>query len=103
MFSGICNFLRRRKEVPHQQPATPRIGAYFNELKRSGDNLRSFLLFDQRYFLPDDILAKVDRISMAIRLRSGRLFSIIGLSNLLLPCRRVCLCGVHVKRSSFGT
>ncbi|MFZ3213030.1 MAG: asparagine synthase (glutamine-hydrolyzing) [Terriglobales bacterium] len=30
-----------------------------------GDGLDRFLLFDQRYYLPDDILYKVDRMSMA--------------------------------------
>ena len=30
-----------------------------------GDDLDRFLLFDQRYYLPDDILYKVDRMSMA--------------------------------------
>jgi len=31
----------------------------------AGDGLDRFLLFDQRYYLPDDILYKVDRMSMA--------------------------------------
>jgi asparagine synthase (glutamine-hydrolysing) len=31
----------------------------------AGDGLDRFLLFDQRYYLPDDILYKVDRIGMA--------------------------------------
>jgi len=30
-----------------------------------GDGFDRFLLFDQRYYLPDDILYKVDRMSMA--------------------------------------
>jgi len=35
------------------------------ELRGAGDNLPAYLWFDQKYFLPDDILAKVDRVSMA--------------------------------------
>jgi asparagine synthase (glutamine-hydrolysing) len=31
----------------------------------AGNTLDRFLLFDQRYYLPDDILYKVDRMSMA--------------------------------------
>ncbi len=34
-------------------------------MKKDGNRLDAFLRFDQKYFLPDDILAKVDRISMA--------------------------------------
>jgi asparagine synthase (glutamine-hydrolysing) len=34
------------------------------ELRRNG-NLNRFLLFDQTYYLPDDLLQKVDRMSMA--------------------------------------
>jgi asparagine synthase (glutamine-hydrolysing) len=36
-----------------------------DELKPKGNKLKSFLWFDQKYFMADDILAKVDRISMA--------------------------------------
>jgi asparagine synthase (glutamine-hydrolysing) len=36
-----------------------------SEIKCGGPGLKAFLWFDQKYFLADDILAKVDRISMA--------------------------------------
>lgn len=35
------------------------------ELARAGDNLPAYLWFDQKYFLADNILGKVDRASMA--------------------------------------
>ncbi len=39
--------------------------AILRELAEGGDNLDSYLRFDQKYFLADDILNKADRISMA--------------------------------------
>jgi asparagine synthase (glutamine-hydrolysing) len=35
------------------------------DLSRHGDRLGAYLWFDQKFFLPDDILMKVDRMSMA--------------------------------------
>jgi asparagine synthase (glutamine-hydrolysing) len=48
-----------RSELP------PALASILAELRLAGNGFKEFLWFDQKYFLGDDILAKVDRISMA--------------------------------------
>jgi asparagine synthase (glutamine-hydrolysing) len=43
----------------------PALDSVIGELARSGGDLQSALWFDQKYFLPDNILTKVDHSSMA--------------------------------------
>jgi asparagine synthase (glutamine-hydrolysing) len=51
-----------RSELP---PALSRILGELRDRSQIRDDLAPFLWFDQRYFLPDDILNKADRMSMA--------------------------------------
>jgi asparagine synthase (glutamine-hydrolysing) len=46
-------------------PLPGALAGMLRELSPEGDGLDTYLRFDQRYYLPDDILAKVDRMSMA--------------------------------------
>jgi asparagine synthase (glutamine-hydrolysing) len=48
-----------------KSPLPEGLNPVLSELRQAGDHLKSFLWFDQKYYLADDILAKVDRISMA--------------------------------------
>ena len=46
-------------------PLPGALDAMLIDLARAGDSLAAYLWFDRKYFLPDDILTKVDRVSMA--------------------------------------
>jgi asparagine synthase (glutamine-hydrolysing) len=48
-----------------QPPLPDALNTTLQDLAAAGDSLAAYLWFDQKYFLPDDILTKVDRISMA--------------------------------------
>jgi asparagine synthase (glutamine-hydrolysing) len=60
-WSGTFNDDERRALVQPTLP--PALDAVLSEL--GGEDLQSYLSFDQKYFLPDNILTKVDHTSMA--------------------------------------
>jgi len=62
-WSGTYDDAERRSLV--QNPLPPALDSVVRELALAGDDLDALLWFDQRYYLPDNILTKVDHASMA--------------------------------------
>jgi asparagine synthase (glutamine-hydrolysing) len=58
-------FSDQEKERLVRAPPPGELASKLRDLSAAGDNLDAYLWFDQKYFLPDDILTKVDRVSMA--------------------------------------
>ncbi|HEY7393070.1 MAG TPA: asparagine synthase (glutamine-hydrolyzing) [Bryobacteraceae bacterium] len=62
-WNGTFSDSEKRRLTRSPLPAA--LSILLRDLAAAGDDLAAWLRFDQRYFLPDDILSKVDRISMA--------------------------------------
>jgi asparagine synthase (glutamine-hydrolysing) len=59
------SFSEREKAGVVDIPLPGAMAGILRDLSPEGDDVEAYLRFDQRYYLPDDLLAKVDRMSMA--------------------------------------
>jgi asparagine synthase (glutamine-hydrolysing) len=65
-WNGTFSDAQKRDLVNGQLPGSlQHILGELREASSGGDDVSPYLWFDQKYFLPDDILSKVDRMSMA--------------------------------------
>lgn len=65
-WNGTFSDAEKHRLLEHRVPgALHRMLRELRSLIRTGDDLSPYLWFDQKYFLPDDILTKTDRMSMA--------------------------------------
>ena len=66
-WNGTFSEVEKRRLVPDRLPAALHdiLGSLGGQLGKNGNDLNAYLWFDQKYYLPDDILIKSDRISMA--------------------------------------
>lgn len=62
-WNGTFSDRQKRSLLAGHLPGT--LDRMLADLSRHGDRLGAYLWFDQKFFLPDDILMKVDRMSMA--------------------------------------